>query len=133
MPWMFREQTPIKFLVVTRVTAAIIMIPILAILADGISLYGAYLGTNIHGAVSWELFWNQVFDTLSYSDVIPAIIKTFFFGFFIGIIGCYEGFHSKKGTEGVGRSANSAVVIASLLVFIIDLIAVQVTDLAGFT
>ena len=124
---------PYKFLVVTRVSAAIIMIPILAILADGISLYGAFLGTNIHGVVSWELFWNQVFDTLTYSDVIPAIVKTFFFGFFIGIIGCYEGFNSKKGTEGVGRSANSAVVISSLLVFIIDLIAVQVTDLAGFT
>jgi phospholipid/cholesterol/gamma-HCH transport system permease protein len=124
---------PYKFLVVTRVSAAVIMIPLLAILADAISLYGAYLGTNIQGAVSWDLFWNQVFDTLSYSDVIPAIIKTFFFGFFIGIIGCYEGFNSKKGTEGVGRSANSAVVIASLLVFIIDLIAVQVTDLAGFT
>lgn len=124
---------PYKYLVVTRVSAAIIMIPLLAILADAISLYGAYLGTNIRGAVSWDLFWNQVFDTLRYSDVIPAIIKTFFFGFFIGIIGCYEGFNSKKGTEGVGRSANSAVVIASLLVFIIDLIAVQVTDLTGFT
>lgn len=124
---------PYKFLVVTRVSAALIMIPILAILADAVSLYGAFLGTNIRGIVSWDLYWNQVFDTLTYSDVIPSIVKTFFFGFAIGIIGCYEGFHSEKGTEGVGRSANSAVVIASLLVFIIDLIAVQVTDLAGFT
>lgn len=120
---------PYKFLVVTRVMATTLMIPLLAILADGVSLYGSYLGANIHGLVSWDLFWNQVFDTLIYGDVLPSIIKTFFFGFAIGIIGCYKGFNSSKGTEGVGQSANSAVVISSLLVFIIDLIAVQITDI----
>jgi len=119
---------PYKFLVVTRVMATILMIPILAILADAISLYGGYLGCNIHGVVSWDLFWNQVFDTLVFADIIPSILKTFFFGFVIGIIGCYQGFNSSKGTEGVGQSANSAVVISSLLVFIIDLLAVQITD-----
>jgi phospholipid/cholesterol/gamma-HCH transport system permease protein len=119
---------PYKFLVVTRVMATTLMIPILAILADGISLYGGYLGCNIHGVVSWDLFWNQVFDTLVYADIVPSILKTFFFGFVIGIIGCYQGFNSSKGTEGVGQSANSAVVISSLLVFIIDLLAVQITD-----
>ncbi len=119
---------PYKFLVVTRVMATTLMIPILAILADGVSLYGGYLGCNIHGVVSWDLFWNQVFDTLVFADIIPSIIKTFFFGFIIGIIGCYQGFNSSKGTEGVGQSANSAVVISSLLVFIIDLLAVQITD-----
>lgn len=124
---------PFKYLVVTRVTAAILTIPLLAILADAIALYGAYLGCNIHGAVSWRLFWNQVFETNTYSDVIPAITKTFFFGFAIGIIGCFKGYNSKKGTEGVGRSANQAVVIASLLIFIIDLIAVQIADVLGLT
>jgi phospholipid/cholesterol/gamma-HCH transport system permease protein len=119
---------PYKFLVVTRVMATTLMIPILAILADGISLYGGYLGCNIHGVVSWDLFWIQVFDTLVFADIVPSILKTFFFGFIIGIIGCYQGFNSSKGTEGVGQSANSAVVISSLLVFIIDLLAVQITD-----
>ena len=119
---------PYKFLVVTRVMATTLMIPILAILADTVSLYGGYLGCNIHGVVSWDLFWNQVFDTLVYADIVPSILKTFFFGFIIGIIGCYQGFNSSKGTEGVGQSANSAVVISSLLVFIIDLLAVQITD-----
>lgn len=124
---------PFKFLVVTRVMATTIMIPVLAIIADAVSLYGGYLGANIHGVVSWNLYWNQVFDTLTYGDLVPSIIKTFFFGFAIGIIGCYEGFNSNKGTEGVGQSANSAVVISSLLVFIIDLIAVQITDLLKLT
>jgi phospholipid/cholesterol/gamma-HCH transport system permease protein len=124
---------PIKYLVVTRVVAAVLTIPLLALLADAIALYGGYLGCNIHGVVSWRLFWNQVFETNNYSDVVPAIIKTFFFGFAVGIIGCYKGYNSRKGTEGVGRSANQAVVIASLLIFIIDLIAVQIADVLGLT
>lgn len=124
---------PFKYLVVTRVMAATLMIPLLGTLADGIALYGAYLGANIRGVVSWDLFWNQVFDTLVYGDVIPSIGKTFFFGFAIGIVGCYKGYYSEKGTEGVGLSANEAVVISSLLVFIIDLVAVQLADLLNLT
>jgi phospholipid/cholesterol/gamma-HCH transport system permease protein len=124
---------PFKYLVVTRVFATTLMIPVLAVLADAISLYGGYLGCNIRGEVSWALYWNQVFETLSYGDVIPAILKTFFFGFAIGIVGCYKGYYSNKGTEGVGQSANSAVVISSLLVFILDLIAVQIIDLMELT
>jgi phospholipid/cholesterol/gamma-HCH transport system permease protein len=61
-------------------------------------------------------------------DVIPSITKSFFFGFAIGLISCYQGYNSSNGTEGVGRSANAAVVISSLFVFIIDLIAVQITN-----
>jgi phospholipid/cholesterol/gamma-HCH transport system permease protein len=124
---------PFKYLVVTRVMAATLTIPILAVLADGVSLYGSYLGANIHGVVSWDLYWNQVFDVLAFGDIIPAIGKTFFFGFAIGIIGCYKGYNSNKGTEGVGQSANSAVVISSLLVFVLDLIAVQLTDILKLT
>ena len=124
---------PYKFLVVTRVMSTTLMIPILAVLADAVSLYGGYLGTNIRGVCSWDLYWSQVFDTLTYGDVIPSIAKTFLFGFAIGIIGCYKGFNSSKGTEGVGQSANSAVVISSLLVFILDLLAVQITDLLQLT
>jgi phospholipid/cholesterol/gamma-HCH transport system permease protein len=124
---------PFKYLVATRIMAATLTIPILVVMADAVSLYGGYLGANIRGVVSWDLYWNQVFDTLAYSDVIPSIIKTFFFGFAIGTIGCYKGYNSNKGTEGVGRSANSAVVISSLLVFILDLLAVQIIDLLSLT
>jgi len=120
---------PFKYLVVTRVFATTIMIPLLAVIADAVSLYGGYLGASSNGGISWMLYWTQVFDIVDYSDLLPAVIKTFFFGFAIGIIGCYKGYNSSKGTEGVGLSANSAVVIASLLVFILDLLAVQITDL----
>ena len=122
---------PFKYLVVTRVLAATFMLPVLGMLSDAISLYGAYLGVNIRGITSFNLFWAQVFDNLSFSDVIPAFVKSYFFGFAVGIIGCYKGYNSSKGTEGVGRSANSAVVVSSVMIFVIDLLAVQVTDLLG--
>lgn len=122
---------PFKYLVITRVLASTFMLPVLVMLSIAISLYGSYLGVNLKGVTSFSLFWTQVFANLSYSDVVPAFIKTFFFGFAIGIIGCYKGYYSTKGTEGVGRSANSAVVVSSVLVFVIDLIAVQITDILG--
>jgi len=124
---------PFKYLVVTRIFATTLMIPLLAILADAVSLYGGYLGCNIRGVVSWQLYWNQVFETLTFGDVLPSIIKTFFFGYAIGLIGCYKGYYSNKGTEGVGQSANTAVVVSSLLVFVIDLIAVQIIDVLNLT
>lgn len=123
---------PFKYLVITRVLAATFMLPILIMVGDAISLYGAYLGVNIRGNTSFSLFWTQVFDNLSFTDVLPAFIKSYFFGFAVGMIGCYKGYNSNKGTEGVGRSANSAVVVSSVMIFIIDLLAVQVTDVFGF-
>lgn len=124
---------PFKYLVVTRIAAATLMLPVLVNLSNAISLYGSYLGVNIRGNVSWSLYWTQVYDVLSFGDLVPSLIKTFFFGFAIGLVGCFKGYYSQKGTEGVGRSANEAVVVASLLVFIIDLLAVQITDLLGLT
>ncbi|MEM0544138.1 ABC transporter permease, partial [Flavobacterium sp. j3] len=73
--------------------------------------------------------FNQVFDALVFSDLIPTTIKTFFFGFSIGLVGCYKGYNCKKGTAGVGLAANSAVVYTSILLFIIDFIAVFVTNI----
>lgn len=120
---------PFKYLVVTRTMAAMLMLPILVILADAIALFGSYLGVNMYEPLTFNLFFKKVFDNLAYIDVIPAFVKTFFFGFAVGIIGCFKGYYSDKGTEGVGLSANSSVVVSSVLIFIIDLIAVQVAEL----
>lgn len=124
---------PFKYLVVTRVIACTMMLPILVVLADGIGLYASYIGVNLKGIVSWNLYTTQVFESLTFSDVMPALVKTYFFGFAIGIIGCYKGYFSNKGTEGVGIAANSAVVVSSLMIFVIDLIAVQIADILGLT
>ncbi len=120
---------PFKYLVVTRVAAATFMLPILVILSDVISLYGSYVGVNIKGDVSISLFFLNVFGKLSFQDVFPALIKTYLFGYFIAIIACYKGYNSENGTQGVGSAANSAVVMGSLAVFILDMLAVQITDL----
>jgi len=120
---------PFKFLVVTRILAATIMLPILVIFGDAIALYGSYIIENAKGDVSFVLYFNKVFKTLEFSDLIPATIKTFFFGFAIGLVGCFKGYNCKKGTVGVGKAANSAVVYASMLLFILDFIAVFITDI----
>jgi phospholipid/cholesterol/gamma-HCH transport system permease protein len=119
---------PFKYIVVTRVVATLLMVPVLVIFADAIGIAGSFFGVNIMGDVTLRLFLSQATDTLDFTDVLPAFIKTFFFGFAIGIISCYKGYTSNKGTEGVGLAANSAVVISSVCVFIIDLIAVQLAS-----
>ncbi len=122
---------PFKYLVITRILSTTLMVPVLVVLADAIALYASYIGINIKDHVSWSLYYNKVFNSLEFADFIPSILKCFFFGFAIGVVGCYKGYNSNKGTEGVGLAANSSVVIASLLVFILDLIAVLLTDMLG--
>jgi phospholipid/cholesterol/gamma-HCH transport system permease protein len=120
---------PFKYLVVTRILATTLMIPLLVIFADGIGILGGFIGVNMHGDITLVRYISKVFESLSFLDIVPATIKTFFFGFFIGMIGCYKGFTAENGTESVGKAANSAVVTASLTIFIIDMLAVQLTDL----
>lgn len=120
---------PYRYLVVTRTMATTFMIPVLVIYADLIGIIGGFIGINLHSDSNIQHYFSHVFESLEYVDILPATIKTFFFGFFIGIIGCFEGFNASGGTKSVGKAANSAVVSASLMIFIIDLIAVQITDL----
>jgi phospholipid/cholesterol/gamma-HCH transport system permease protein len=120
---------PFKYLVVTRVLAATFMIPLLVIFAATVGIAGGYAGINIHSNLSIVRYSAQVVSSIDFSDVFPAFAKTFFFGFFIGLIGCYKGYTASSGTESVGKAANEAVVAASLSVFIIDMICVQLTDI----
>lgn len=120
---------PYKYLVVTRILATTFMIPILVFYADLVGIFGGYLGVNMHADINLFRYFAQVMESLKFLDLFPATIKTFFFGFFIGLIGCYKGFNAENGTESVGKAANSAVVTASLSIFIIDMLAAQITDL----
>ncbi|CAM3546159.1 ABC transporter permease [Flavobacterium gelidilacus] len=120
---------PFKYLVVTRVLATTLMIPILVFFGDTMALYGSFLVENLNGDVSFFLYFDKVFHAIEYSDLLPATIKTFFFGYAIGLVGCYKGYYCEKGTVGVGIAANSAVVYTSMLLFIIDFIAVFITDI----
>ncbi len=123
------STNPMRFLVVTRVLAATLMIPVLVLYADALGILGSWAGANIKGEVPFVLFFSQAFSAVSFADFLPAVVKTFFFGAAIGFIGCYKGYTAGRGTESVGRAATSAVVLSSLFVIIIDLIAVQITDM----
>ncbi len=120
---------PFKYLVVTRITATTFMIPLLIIYADAISFVGGFAAMNIKSEASLQLYFSQIFTALTFADVLPATVKTFFFGFTIGLVGSYEGYNCERGTESVGVAANISVVISSLLLIITDMIAVQITNL----
>ena len=120
---------PMRFLVVTRVLAATLMIPLLILYADALGILGSWIGSNIKGDVSFVLFFSQAFSHIGFVDLMPSVVKSFFFGAVIGLVGCYKGYNAGRGTESVGKAANSAVVLASLMVLIVDVIAVQITDM----
>jgi phospholipid/cholesterol/gamma-HCH transport system permease protein len=120
---------PFKYLVVTRIVATTLMLPLLVLMGDAIALYGSALIEYFRGEVSFQLYFTKAFDSLEFGDFIPPTIKSFFFGFAIGLVGCFKGYYCKKGTVGVGVAANTAVVFTSMLLFVFDFIAVFITDI----
>lgn len=123
---------PVQYLVVTRILACIIMIPLLTLMADALALVGGFFASNISNNVSPTLYFSKAFSSLGFTDLVPAVIKTIFFGFAIGFVGCYKGYNSDGGTESVGVAANSAVVAASLWVIVLDAIAVQLISVFAY-
>ncbi len=120
---------PFRYLVVTRVLAATCVLPILVVFADTISIYSSYLAYNIHGQMSLSSYFRTSLSKLDWIDIIPSFIKSILFGTAIGIVGCYKGYNVEGGTASVGTAANSSVVTASLAIFFIDMIVVQITDI----
>lgn len=119
---------PFKFLVVSRVLATTFMIPVLVMFTDFVALMGSFLSVNANESVSLTTFFVQVFEAISFLDIISSVLKALLFGFTIGIVGCYKGYNSSKGTEGVGRAANAAVVMAMFLIFIEELLVLQIVN-----
>ena len=119
---------PLGFVVATRVLATTLLVPLLVIVGDAFSFLGSIVALNMDENVTFRAFMNSAFDTIHFSDLIPATIKTIFFGFFIGLIGSFKGYQASQSTEAVGLAANSAVITASLTIFVIDLLAVLVTN-----
>jgi phospholipid/cholesterol/gamma-HCH transport system permease protein len=120
---------PFKYLVTTRVIAATFMIPLLIIYADALASFGGYLALNIQSDISIKFYYSQIFNSMAFGDLVPPTIKTFFFGYAIGMVGCFKGYNADRGTESVGIAANTAVVVASLMVIFLDMIAVQISNI----
>ncbi|MBL4675223.1 MAG: ABC transporter permease [Mucilaginibacter sp.] len=117
---------PFKFLVCTRVIATTFTIPLLATYVALIALFGGYLNIAQNEGTSYSTFIEQAFEPITFVDIWASLAKAVVFGFTIGIVGCYQGYNSTKGTEGVGKAANGAVVTAMFLVFIEEVLIVQI-------
>lgn len=119
---------PYKFLVVSRVVATTLMIPTLTLYTMCVGLLGAYINVNQNEATSFLTFIDQAFGAITFLDIFASVIKSFFFGFTIGMVGCFKGYNADKGTEGVGKAANASVVTSMFLVFIEELLALQIVN-----
>ena len=119
---------PFKFLVVTRVAASTITIPMLAFYCSFVGLFGAYINVHSVEAVSIATFYQNAFSSINFLDIFSSLIKSIVYGFTIGIVGCYMGYNATQGTRGVGKAANKAVVLSIFLIFIEEIVIVQVTN-----
>jgi phospholipid/cholesterol/gamma-HCH transport system permease protein len=119
---------PFKFLVVSRIVACIVMIPMLALYMGFIGLVGAWLNVLSNETTSFTAFFIHGFLKISFLDIFSSLIKGMIFGFTIGVAGCFQGYYAERGTYGVGKAANAAVVISMLLVFVEEIIIVQIVN-----
>ncbi|MEO8762600.1 MAG: ABC transporter permease, partial [Bacteroidia bacterium] len=119
---------PYKYLVVSRVMATTITVPILALYCSFVALLGSFVNISMHESISFFSFFENGFDTISFLDIFTSLTKSIFFGFTIGMVGCYKGYNATLGTQGVGRAANQAVVLSMFLVFMEEVVIVQVSN-----
>jgi len=116
---------PFKFLIATRVLACICMLPLLTLVADFSGILMGWVASTTTDPISFNLYWEEGTKTLDFRDFLPATFRTAIFGLIIGLIGCFQGIRTTGGTEGVGRSATGAVVLASLFVIVADVLLVR--------
>jgi phospholipid/cholesterol/gamma-HCH transport system permease protein len=119
---------PFKYLVVTRVIAITLMLPILVFYTGLIGMLGAYLNIHQNEHTSFVAFFHSAFNSISFLDINSSVIKAICYGFTVGIAGCYQGYYAKNGTRGVGMAANSAVVISMFMIFVEEMVIVQVIN-----
>lgn len=110
------STNPIKYLVTPRIVASVVMMPCLVVVADIIGVMGGYLISVYSLGFSSEIYLQNTYQYLERIDVTSGLIKSAVFGFIIAIIGCYSGYHSDKGAQGVGKATTNAVVVASILI-----------------
>ena len=119
---------PFKYLVVTRVTATMIAVPILSFYCIVVGLLGSFFNVHAQETTSFQTFITNSFSSIHFIDFFTSVIKAIVFGFTIGIVGTYKGFYATQGTRGVGKAANQAVVVAMFLIFLEEMMIVQVAN-----
>jgi phospholipid/cholesterol/gamma-HCH transport system permease protein len=116
---------PYKYLVATRVLACIAMLPLLTLAADFSGILMGWISNTLVEPISLRLFLNTGTKGMTFSDFLPPTVKTVIYGLIIGIVSCFQGMRTQGGTEGVGRSTTSAVVLSSLFIILADVVLVR--------
>lgn len=119
---------PFKFLVVSRVLATTFMLPILMFYTGCVAMLGSYLNVHTNEMTSFVSFFEQAFAKISFLDIFSSLTKSLAYGFTIGIVGCYKGYNATSGTEGVGKAANASVVVSMFLIFVEEILIVQIAN-----
>jgi phospholipid/cholesterol/gamma-HCH transport system permease protein len=114
-----------KLLVVTRVIACTVMLPLLTVFMDAAGILGGFLSEHIWSHLSFTLYMQRAFDGVALADFLPPTLKTAVFGYLIGIISCFYGYTTNEGSDGVRKAATNSVVISSLVVILADVILVK--------
>ncbi|HET6256020.1 MAG TPA: ABC transporter permease [Puia sp.] len=122
------STNPFKFLVVTRVVATTITVPVLATYMGFVGMMGAYLNVHQNEETSFISFFQEAFARINFLDLLMLIVKSAIYGFTIGMTGCFNGYYASQGTVGVGRAANMSVVVSMFLIFIEEMIIVSVVN-----
>ncbi len=119
------STNPFKYLVAPRLIAGLLMLPCLVLVADIIGVFGGYLIGTVKLGFNPSVYVSRSWEYLEQLDVISGLVKASVFGFLITLMGCYHGYHSKGGAQGVGRATTSAVVSASILILIFNYIITE--------
>jgi len=122
------STNPFKFLVASRILATTAIVPVLALYMGFVGLMGAYLNVHNNEQTSFASFFQSAFMKITFLDVWVLLLKSAIYGFTIGVAGCFNGYHADQGTVGVGRAANTAVVVSMFLIFIEEMIIVQLVN-----
>ena len=119
------STNPFKFLVVSRIIATTCMLPVLAAYMGLVGMLGAFLNVYTNEQTSFTSFFQAAFVRINFVDIVVLVIKSAVYGFTIAFTGCYNGFYADHGTVGVGRAANTSVVVSMFLIFIEEMLIVQ--------
>jgi phospholipid/cholesterol/gamma-HCH transport system permease protein len=112
--------SPIRVLIVPRLLAVMVMLPILTMIADFVGILGGLFISTTELRVSSDFYWNSLLYGMVMNDLFSGLGKSLFFAYFIGIIACYNGLHTTGGADGVGRATTATVVAASITILIAD-------------
>jgi phospholipid/cholesterol/gamma-HCH transport system permease protein len=110
------STNPIKYLVTPRLIAALVTMPVLVAVADSIGVFGGYIVATRSLGFNGAVYLKNTHDYVTNGDIVSGLVKAAAFGFIIALMGCYNGFHSKGGAQGVGQATTNAVVSASILI-----------------